>query len=613
MSKRKSNSRFKELLREGISSVAHRQGVQMGEVKWRIAEELDFSVHTVEHWCRGHVPTKLPDVAFLVRYCVNNGRVDRAWGSSFLHYASYADYADPKGLLDELFSSGSGARVRVFLAYQRGVQPDQEVALKVAQALSADYAVFFDQAKEIDKQWVERLQGELSQADYAIFFFSAESIHSEVVLQQLEMAQGMGRAQQLRLLPVHLGYEVGVTRRAALESLNWAFWESREDTPRLIQELKLAVAGGKLPLTADEVAKQGQAKRQAPFDMGGVWPFARPTPSIEPMTLQLPDGALAPDSPFYVEREADELARAAIARQGVTITIKGARQMGKSSLLQRLAQTAGQMGKRFVWLDCELLHGPQKEAKSFLGNFCDAFTDEVGLDISAPATITSAWRCTRYVGREILSRLEQPCVLALDNAESLFDTTYRNAFFSMLRTWHNNRASKAKWKRLDLVVVTSTEPYYFIDNMHQSPFNVGEVIELQDFTPTQVADLNQRHDAPLTAKEEQQLMKLAHGHPYLVRRALYLVASQRMTVTDLFAHASDQRGPFGDHLRALLWLLHTYDKTLRTAMQQVVRDHNCPDEALFFRLRGAGLVRREQEAVVPRCLLYGDFLRKYLN
>jgi hypothetical protein len=216
-----------------------------------------------------------------------------------------------------------------------------------------------------------------------------------------------------------------------------------------------------------------------------------------------------------------------------------------------------------------LLHDPQKkEAKSFFQNFCNVFTNKVGLEnrlvgtsdgSAALPSITNHTECTYYVEDEILSRLEQPCVLALDSAESLFETTYSNAFFSMLRLWHNNRAFEPMWPQLDLVVATSTEPYYFIDNLHQSPFNVGEVIELQDFTRAQVRELNQRHGGPLTAKEEAQLMSLLHGHPYLVRRALYLVASQRMRANDLFAHASDERGPFGDHLRAFLWLLHTYD------------------------------------------------------
>ena len=108
-------------------------------------------------------------------------------------------------------------------------------------------------------------------------------------------------------------------------------------------------------------------------------------------------------------------------------------------------------------------------------------------------------------------------------------------------------------------------------------------------------------------------MALVRGHPYLVRRALYLVASQQMSATALFREASHDRGPFGDHLRALLWLLHSHDEALRTGLRQVMRDKRSPNETLFFRLRGAGLVRREQNQVVPRCPLYADFFKVHLH
>ena len=46
------------------------------------------------------------------------------------------------------------------------------------------------------------------------------------------------------------------------------------------------------------------------------------------------------ESDFYVVRSGDERAIAAIQRQGVTITIKAPRQMGKSSLLIRIVDAA---------------------------------------------------------------------------------------------------------------------------------------------------------------------------------------------------------------------------------------------------------------------------------
>jgi hypothetical protein len=40
------------------------------------------------------------------------------------------------------------------------------------------------------------------------------------------------------------------------------------------------------------------------------------------------------------------------------------------------------------------------------------------------------------------------------------------------------------------------------------------VLELEDFTPAQVADLNQRHNFPLNPQQVQQLIELLNGHPY---------------------------------------------------------------------------------------------------
>ena len=151
-----------------------------------------------------------------------------------------------------------------------------------------------------------------------------------------------------------------------------------------------------------------------------------------------------------------------------------------------------------------------------------------------------------------------------------------------------------------------------IENLNQSPFNVGQVVELDDFYPHQLTDLNERHDFPFNESQEKQLMSLVGGHPYLVRRALYLVASQQITVSDLFATATDDRGPFGDHLRYHLFRMHG-KQTLVQGFLQVLKHNICQDESIFFRLRGAGLVRRRRQAVLPRCQLYADYFCEHLH
>jgi hypothetical protein len=98
----------------------------------------------------------------------------------------------------------------------------------------------------------------------------------------------------------------------------------------------------------------------------------------------------------------------------------------------------------------------------------------------------------------------------------------------------------------------------------------------------------------------------------LVRRAMYLVASGRIAATELFNNAIDDRGPFGDHLRYHLFRIHDKNDLVQ-GMLQVINQNCCRDDRIFFRLRGAGLVKREKDKVVPRCDLYEQYFKVRLH
>lgn len=341
--------------------------------------------------------------------------------------------------------------------------------------------------------------------------------------------------------------------------------------------------------------------------------FLEPLPQAPALILEMPEGTMDPQSAFYIERSFDKVALGAIARQGVTITIKGPRQMGKSSLLVRTCQAARGAGKRVAFLDFQLFDNTTlSDPPTFFRQFCDWLSDELELESKTAeyweGPLGNSQKTSRYLQRYLLKELNGPLVLAMDEVESIFDTSFRSDFFGMLRSWHNSRQINPVWKQLDLVLVTSTEPYQLIENLNQSPFNVGEVIELSDFTSEQVGELNRRHNLPFSGSEQEQLMSLLSGHPYLVRRALYLVASGRIAPKELFATSTEDRGPFGDHLRNHLFRLGEKPE-LGEAMREVLKRNTCSDEHLFFRLRGAGLVKREGQAVLPRCKLYETYFR----
>ena len=76
-----------------------------------------------------------------------------------------------------------------------------------------------------------------------------------------------------------------------------------------------------------------------------------PCAELEPV-----GGAMPLDSHFYIVRPADEQFRAAIGRRDSIVLVKGARQVGKTSLLARGLQQARSSGSRIVLTDLQMLN-----------------------------------------------------------------------------------------------------------------------------------------------------------------------------------------------------------------------------------------------------------------
>ena len=94
--------------------------------------------------------------------------------------------------------------------------------------------------------------------------------------------------------------------------------------------------------------------------------------------------------------------------------------------------------------------------------------------------------------------------------------------------------------------------------------------------------------------------------------AVFPSAGTRLIFADLLAAAGEDQGPFGDHLRNHLYRM-AGDEKLQAALLQIIRHKRCPDERLFFRLRGAGLVRRAGDEVLPRNPLYAAYFGRRLH
>lgn len=149
-----------------------------------------------------------------------------------------------------------------------------------------------------------------------------------------------------------------------------------------------------------------------------------------------------------------------------------------------------------------------------------------------------------------------------------------------------------------------------------SPFNIGVRLELADFADEQVRELNRRHLGP-PLKDDAELARLTGllgGHPFLVRRALYELATGRLTLAQLEATADRDDGIFGEHLRRMLVMLaREPGMQLMDVVRGILRGQPCPTDESFFRLRSAGVMAGSIRAEVrPRCELYRRFLARHL-
>lgn len=337
----------------------------------------------------------------------------------------------------------------------------------------------------------------------------------------------------------------------------------------------------------------------------------KPLPSVEP---EFPDGSVSLNSPFYVERVPHgSRCYQELIKPGALIRIKGPRQMGKTSLMNRILVHALQQDYKTTLLDFQqaeetVLNDLNKLLRWFCANMTRQLKLESKLDEYWDEDLGSKMSCTLYIQEHILESMSNPIVLALEEVSVLFEKAQvAQEFLSLLRSWYERAKVDLIWQKFRVVLVQSTEVYVPLD-INQSPFNVGLGIELEPFTPQQIQDLAQRHGLILNADQLAQLMHLLGGHPYLIRLTLYHLARQELALEELVRTAATDTGIYSAHLHRHLRNLQQYPE-LTTAFNQVLSTTESVelDQVQGFKLKTMGLVNLQGNQVTISCDLYRQY------
>ena len=410
-------------------------------------------------------------------------------------------------------------------------------------------------------------------------------------------------------------------QRAILKALSFNPVDRHRRARELGDELAQALTAGpesvaqaSMVKTANAVSGDGQLMKSASTS-------ATSSQSSTPQkSLESVGGAVALNSEFYIVRSTDEAFQSAIARQDSIVLVKGARQMGKTSLLARGLQQARVAGAKVVLTDLQTLNAAQLESvETFMLTLAELIAEQLDLDV-LPDQVWHPRRGPslnfgRYIRREVLDKLSQPIVWGLDEVDRLFAYDFGNEVFGLFRSWHNARSldPEGPWQRLTLAMAYATEAHLFITDLNQSPFNVGTRLALADFTLEQVAELNRRYGSPLRDEAEvERYFQLVGGQPYLVRCGLHEMATQERGLADFMARAASDEGPFSDHLRRMLVSL-TQDAALCAEAQAVLQGRPCATAENFYRLRSAGVMSGDAASEARlRCRLYATYLEQHL-
>ncbi len=516
----------------------------------------------------------------------------------------------------------------LFICYKRDVDPDQKLAACLHDFLTGQgHDVFIDSTLRTGATWLEQIDRQIKASDFLVVLLSKESADSEMVQAEVRRAYEYRRLQgHPHTLPVRIAYEglLPYSIDAFLDPLQYVVWGSDADGERVAHDILAAIEGRlpeREPVQIRPIAEgAGLTISEDGRIVADEERLHPPLPEFDPRfleELEAPGGAVKLRDRFYVEREADARLKREVVKSGTTTTIRAARQTGKSSLLVRGVHHARQNGAKVVNLDVQRVDRDHLETPDlFLRYLAEFIVRKLRLDV---AKVEKLWRgslgpqdkLTYLMEDYVLSECDAPIVLALDEVDRLLQTTLHNDFFALVRSWHNSRALDEQWNKLNIVMVISTEPYLLIADVNQSPFNVGLRFYLKDFDEAQVRDLNRRHGSPVQESDFPQLMALLNGHPYLTRKALYTLVTERWAWADLTRVAATDYGPFGDHLRRYHWLLRD-EPDSRGALRQVIRHNRCTNEMAFFRLLRAGLVKGSGEVCRCRCDLYRMYFEEKL-
>jgi Tol biopolymer transport system component len=237
-------------------------------------------------------------------------------------------------------------------------------------------------------------------------------------------------------------------------------------------------------------------------------------------------GTLWSEAPSYIVRPADdELFKLALA--GEYCNILAARQMGKSSLMVRVANRLQEAKVVTAILDISVLGGGISSPEAWFFGFIDELAVQLGLDEDvnawweAHANHNAVQRFSNFLRDVVLVEIQKPIAIFVDEIDSALGMAFTDDFFAAIRAAYNARASQAEFKRLTFILLGVARPADLILDRNRTPYNVGTHIHLSDFTLNELEPFQNVFETFYPGQGTEIIawvMDWTNGQPYLTQK-----------------------------------------------------------------------------------------------